>query len=114
MMDKEEFKKKLGSFFEEAKVQPVKKLEPGMVMVCTLGRDFDPRTNALWDLWGNKSEVRDDVRCCGCCEPLAVSNWAYGQYIKMTEKARPYCMEFAAELMKKEAEESEKKDGEKS
>jgi hypothetical protein len=104
MMDKDEFKRRLGEFFKESKVQPVRKLEPDMVMVCTLAKDFDPKTNDLWDQWGNRSEVRDDVRCCGCCEPLAVSNWAYGQYAKMAEKPRPYCMECATEVMKQEAE----------
>jgi hypothetical protein len=107
-MDKDEFKRRLGDFFKESKVQPIRKLEPGMVMVCTLGRDFDPKTNELWDHWGNRSQVRDDVRCCGCCEPLAVSNWAYEQYAAMTEKARPYCMECAAEVMRKEADEQKK------
>ena len=109
MMDKDEFKRKLGEFFEESKVKPVRKLEPDMVIVCTLGRDFDPSSNDLWDQWGNKSEVRDDVRCCGCCEALAVSNWVYGQYIAMKEKPRPYCMECAAEVIEKEAEEEKKK-----
>ncbi len=105
MMDKDEFKRRLASFFSESKVKAVRKLEPGMVMVCTLGKDFDPKTNALWDQAANRSSVRDDVRCCGCCEALAVSNWAYGQYVAMKEKPRPYCMECAAELMRKEAEE---------
>src|SRR2546423_1653279 len=89
-MDKDEFKKRLAAFFEESKVQPIRKLEPGMVMVCTRGRDFDPKTNDLWDHWANRSAIRDDVRCCGCCEALAVSNWAYEQYSKMKgAKARP-------------------------
>src|SRR5262249_42259695 len=111
MMDKDEFKRRLGDFIKESKVQPVRKLEPDMVMVCTLGKDFDATTNELWDQWGNRSEVRDDVRCCGCCEPLAVSNWAYGQYAMMTEKPRPYCMECATEVMKQEKEKTAKDQG---
>ncbi|HEY1376775.1 MAG TPA: hypothetical protein VGF55_08265 [Gemmataceae bacterium] len=107
MMDKDEFKRRLAEFFADKKVKTVRRLEPGMVMVCTRGADFDPATNALWDQWGNKSAVRDDVRCCGCCEALAVSNWAYGQYVKMTEKPRPYCIECAGEVMEKEAAEKE-------
>jgi len=109
MMDKDEFKRKLGEFFEESKVKPVRKLEPDMVIVCTLGRDFDASSNDLWDQWGNKSEVRDDVRCCGCCEALAVSNWVYGQYVAMKEKPRPYCMECATEVIEKEAKEEKDK-----
>src|SRR4029079_12601037 len=54
MMDKDEFKKKLGEFFQESKVKAVRKLEPDMVVVCTLARDFDPKSNDLWDQWGNK------------------------------------------------------------
>jgi hypothetical protein len=103
-VDKDEFKKRLGEFFAEKNVQPIRKLEPDMVMICTRGAEFDPATNALWDQWGNKSSVRDDVRCCGCCEALAVSNWAYGQYVGMAEKPRPYCMECAADVMKAEAD----------
>jgi hypothetical protein len=102
MMDKDEFKKKLGEFFQESKVKAVRKLEPDMVVVCTLGRDFDPKSNDLWDQRGNKSEIRDDVRCCGCCEALAVSNWVYEQYVAMKEKPRPYCMACASEVIEKE------------
>src|SRR5436190_17658600 len=77
-----------------------------MVIVCTLAKDFDPKTNELWDFWGNRSAVRDDVRCCGCCEPLAVSNWAYQQYTEMKgEKARPYCMACATVVIEQEAAE---------
>ena len=111
-MDKDEFKRRLGKFFKEQKVQTVKKLEPGMVMICTLAKDFDPKTNALWDSWGNKSKARDDVRCCGCCEPLAVSNWAYRQYVVMAEKPRPYCMECAAVVIKEETEAEERQKNE--
>jgi hypothetical protein len=107
-VDKEEFKQSLGKFFSEKNVKSIKKLEPDMVVICTKGKDFDPKTNALWDAWGNKSAVRDDVRCCGCCEALAVSNWAYRQYIAMDEKARPYCIECAGEVIKAEAEAEEK------
>ena len=107
-MDKKEFKKKLGEFFKEEKVKTIRKLEPGMIIVCTLGKHFDPKSNEFWDSWGNKSKVRDDVRCCGCCEPLAMSNWAYRQYVVMAEKARPYCMECAGDVIKAEAEAEEK------
>jgi len=103
-MDKDEFKQKLAAFFAEKNVQPVRQLAPGMVMICTRAADFDPATNALWDQWGNKSAARDDVHCGGCGEALAVSNWAYGQYVAMTEKPRPYCMECAGEVIKKETE----------
>jgi hypothetical protein len=103
-MDKDEFKQKLAAFFEESKVKTVRKLEPGMITICTRGTDFDPKTNELWDHWDNKSEVRDDVRCCGCCEALAVSNWVYKQYIVMKEKPRPYCMECAGDVIQREAE----------
>ena len=78
-------------------------LEPGMVVICTLAKDFDPKSNDLWDSWGNKSKVRDDVRCCGCCEKLAVSNWVYRQYVVMAEKARPYCMECGRRRHRKRA-----------
>ena len=107
MIDKDEFKKRLGEFFNEKNMQTVRKLESDMIIICTLGKDFDPATNALWDAWGNKSAVRDDVRCCGCCEALAVSNWAYNQYVGMKDKARPYCVECAGEVMKAEAEKEE-------
>src|SRR5205085_5252882 len=106
MMDKNEFEAKLAECIGQQKVQAVRTLEPGMVMVCTLAKDFDPKTNELWDFWGNRSAVRDDVRCCGCCEPLAVSNWAYEQYKAMPgEKARPYCMACATEVIEQEAAE---------
>ena len=104
MMDKDEFRKKLGEFFQESKVKAVRRLEPDMVVVCTLARDFDPKSNDLWDQWGNKSEVRDDVRCCGCCEALAVSNWVYEQYVAMKHKPRPYCMACAQEVIEKEGD----------
>jgi hypothetical protein len=107
-MDKDEFKKRLAAFFTEKNVKTIRKLEPDMIMICTRAADFDPTTNALWDAWGNKSAVRDDVRCCGCCEALAVSNWAYRQYVGMKEKARPYCVECAGEVMKAETEKEEK------
>jgi hypothetical protein len=113
-MDKDDFKKKLGEFFTEKNVKSVRQLEPGMIIVCTRGSDFDPATNALWDRWGNKSAVRDDVRCCGCCEALAVSNWVYGKYIGMDDKPRPYCMHCAGDAIKaeeeKEAKEKEEKE----
>lgn len=110
-MDKDEFKKRLGEFFKETKVQTIKKLEPGIVIICTLAKDFDPKSNAYWDSWANKSQVRDDVRCCGCCDPLAVSNWVYRQYVVMAEKPRPYCMECAGPVIEAEAEaEKQKKD----
>jgi hypothetical protein len=102
-VDKDEFRKKLREFFKEQNVKAIRQLEPRMVMICTLGKHFDPKTNQLWDSWGNKSKVRDDVRCCGCCEPLAVSNWAYRQYVVMAEKVRPYCMECAAVVIEVEA-----------
>lgn len=104
-MDKDEFHKKLGEFLGESKVAPVRKLEPDMVVICTLAEGFDPKTNDLWDLWDNKCEPRDDVRCCGCCEALAVSNWVYKQYVVMTAKPKPYCIACATELMEKEAKE---------
>ena len=103
-MDKEEFRRRLGEFFEESNVKPVRKLEPDMVIVCTLAKEFDPKNNQLWDQWGNKSQVRDDVRCCGCCEALAVSNWVYEQYVKMKDKPRPYCLHCAADVIEKEKE----------
>ncbi len=112
-MEKDEFKKKLGEFFKEQNVKTIRQLEPGMVVICTLAKDFDAKSNDLWDSWGNKSKVRDDVRCCGCCEPLAVSNWVYRQYVVMAEKARPYCMECAAVVIKEEAEAEEKAKAEK-
>jgi hypothetical protein len=107
-VDKDEFKRRLGEFLGESKVQAVRKLEPDMVVVCTLAKHFDPKCNEYWDQWGNKSQVRDDVRCCGCCEALAVSNWVYEQYVVMKEKPRPYCMECATEVLKKENEAGEK------
>jgi hypothetical protein len=107
-VEKDEFKKKLGEFFKEQNVKTIRQLEPGMVVICTLAKDFDPKSNDLWDSWGNKSKVRDDVRCCGCCEKLAVSNWVYRQYVVMAEKARPYCMECAAVVIEKERAEEEK------
>jgi hypothetical protein len=112
-VDKFEFKRRLGEFLKKEKVKTVKKLEPGMVIICTLAKDFDPKSNEYWDSWGNKSKVRDDVRCCGCCEPLAVSNWVYRQYVVMGEKPRPYCMTCAEVVIKEEqeAEERKKKEG---
>jgi len=111
-MDKKEFKKRLGEFFKKENVKTVRALEPGMVVICTLAKDFDPKSNEFWDSWGNKSKIRDDVRCCGCCEPLAVSNWVYRQYVVMDEKPRPYCMECAAVVIEKEAA-AEKADAQK-
>jgi hypothetical protein len=114
-MDKDDFKKRLGEFFKEKNVKTIRQLEPGMVVICTLAKDFDPKSNDYWDSWGNKSKVRDDVRCCGCCEPLAVSNWVYRQYVVMAEKPRPYCMECAGPVIEAEtaaeakAEEEKKK-----
>ena len=108
-MDRDEFREKLGEFFDEAKVEPVRKLEPDMVVVCTLAKDFDPSHNDMWEFWDNKSEPRDDVRCCGCCEALAVSNWVYKQYVAMAQKPKPYCAACAGELMEKEAKETESK-----
>jgi hypothetical protein len=104
MMDKDEFRAKLGEFFGQSNVQPVRKLEPDMVVICTLAKDFDPKNNELWDRWANKSKVRDDVRCCGCCESLAVSNWVYDQYVVMKEKPRLYCVACASEVLEKEKE----------
>src|SRR5437868_6901360 len=43
-VDKDEFKKRLGEFFAEKNVQPIRKLEPDMVMICTRGAEFDPRS----------------------------------------------------------------------
>jgi hypothetical protein len=111
-VDKFEFKRRLGEFLKKEKVQTVKKLEPGMVIICTLAKDFDPKSNEYWDSWGNKSKVRDDVRCCGCCEPLAVSNWVYRQYVVMGEKPRPYCMTCAEVVIKEEQEAEERKKAE--
>jgi hypothetical protein len=39
---------------------------------------------------------------------LAVSNWAYRQYVVMAEKAKPYCMECAAVVIEAEAAAEEK------
>src|SRR5436305_412309 len=106
-MDKDEFREKLASFLGESKVQTVRKLEPDMVVVCTLAKTFDPKNNDLWDLWDNKCEPRDDVRCCGCCEALAVSNWVYKHYVAMKDKPKPYCVECATELMEKEKQDGQ-------
>src|SRR5438067_2404634 len=40
VVDKDEFKKRLGEFFAEKNVQPIRKLEPDMVMICTRGAEF--------------------------------------------------------------------------
>jgi hypothetical protein len=64
---------------------------PDALLVCTRADDFDPATNVLWELDGNRSAVRDDVHCFSCQSALAMSNDLYGKYTRADAKPRACC-----------------------
>ena len=93
--------------FREALRPLVAKMEVGVmtsnvVLVCMRAADFDPDSNALWELEANKSAVRQDVRCSGCGSALAVSNAAYATYTAMDKRPKASCMQCVISMAEKE------------
>ena len=75
---------------------------PDAMIVCTRAEDFDPADNVLWEFEANRSAVRSDVHCFKCSAVMAMSNDAYGKYVKADKKPRVCCVQCMAELVERE------------
>ncbi len=72
---------------------------PDATILCAHAEDFDPADNVLWELHGNKSAVRADVKCSECKSAVAMSNHTYSQYASMDKKPRVCCTRCVALLV---------------
>ena len=88
---REKFRKGMRRVIETLGAKPVKRLDPDMLVCCSRAADFDPSHNELWERWGNKSAVREDVHCAECGSTLAMSNELYGQYTVLDRKPTVCC-----------------------
>jgi len=91
--DRPAFRRDVAKAFDDHNVGVGDMTEPGIVVVCVRGQDFDPQTNVLWELEANRSAVRPDVLCQDCKSPLAMSHHAYGQYTALDKKPKVMCVQ---------------------
>lgn len=100
--DRPAFRRAVADTMQKLHVQ-VGEPGPDDLVVCTRAADFDPATNVLWELEGNRSAVRPDVQCFSCQSPLAMSNELYGKYTRADAKPRACCAQCMLKLVRERA-----------
>ncbi len=59
-------------------------------IICTAVEDFDPESNDLWQIKGNKSFARD-AHCSTCKRQVVMSDTMFAGYCSMQRTAKVMC-----------------------
>ena len=92
--DRPDFRREMGKMIAKHDIQPAE-ITPEVMILCSRAEDFDPETNVLWELHGNKSEVRPGVLCVECKRAVAMSHDAFAKYSAFDKKPRVCCLQCA-------------------
>lgn len=99
--DRPQFRRDVADMVRTLGVQ-VGEVGPDTMVVCSRAADFDPSSNVLWELEANRSAVRPDVHCFKCESPMAMSNDAYGKYVKADQKPKVCCVQCMVKLVEEQ------------
>ncbi len=88
----------LKNFIEKSGIQTTSEITPDMIMVVTRVTDFDPESNEVWEIQGNRSYPRERVVCDKCKNPVVMSDFAFSQYQKNQNPEKVICGQCAFKL----------------
>lgn len=90
-MNKTLFKIKLREFVERNGIKIASSVPEESTIVVSAVEDFDPKSNNMWDLPGNKSYPREGLVCAECKRPVVMSDTMYEMYLAANSKPIVAC-----------------------